>query len=103
MRASIFLTVLSAVIGGANACALYMDCKCHNSKTGQQDDATTQTACQYYNDNYASNYQYTPQSHHECTVLKETSGPINNCEWDQACKYAGGPDMYQYCWNKFPF
>ncbi|KAK8207801.1 hypothetical protein BKA81DRAFT_407055 [Phyllosticta paracitricarpa] len=118
MRASIFITFLSAMVG-ANACALYMDCKCHDSTTGQQDDGTTQAACKYYNSNYAANYEYTPQLHHQasvsapppispsvpqvCTVVKETSGPIDNCEWDSACKMAGGPNMYQYCWNKFPF
>ncbi|KAK8232723.1 hypothetical protein HDK77DRAFT_44998 [Phyllosticta capitalensis] len=100
MRTSILLSILAAAVG-TNACALYVDCKCHDSTTGLQNDAVTQAACKYYNDAYAPNYAYSDTPHHQCTTVTLTSGPINNCQWDNACKLAGGPNMYQYCYNKF--
>jgi hypothetical protein len=33
---------------GADACAWYFNCKCHDSKTGLQDDAVTKSACEIY-------------------------------------------------------
>ncbi|KAF4537683.1 hypothetical protein BFW01_g7526 [Lasiodiplodia theobromae] len=99
--ASVILAVLFAV--GSNACALYQDCKCHDKTTGQQNDAATKAACNYYRETQSDAYTYSDEPHHQCSSNAVGDGLIDNCKWDDACKAAGGPNMYQYCWNKFPW
>ncbi|KAL1636183.1 hypothetical protein SLS58_009877 [Diplodia intermedia] len=60
---SIILAVFFAV--GSNACALYQDCKCHDSTTGQQNDAVTKAACDYYRDTQLDAFTYSDEPHHQ--------------------------------------
>jgi hypothetical protein len=51
------------------SCSDYQDCKCHDSRTGKQDDAVTKKTCELY----GGNAVYKEQPHHQvscCTGLR---------------------------------
>jgi hypothetical protein len=61
---SVLLTALAFALG-ANACAMYKDCKCHDTATGLQNNAITSQACTYY----GGNAHYNDHPHHQVRLL----------------------------------
>jgi hypothetical protein len=58
-----------ASVIGANACSIYYDCKCNDSKTGLQVDSVTSVACATYRGLYPSTGAfYNDFPHHQVSI-----------------------------------
>ncbi|KAJ4386062.1 hypothetical protein N0V93_008954 [Gnomoniopsis smithogilvyi] len=102
MQFTTILFSLAALAVGADACAQYNRCKCHDDRTGLQNDAITEKACTNYQawfKTWSGNVvRYSEVDNHAC--IQGGTSYLNNCEWDDQCKQAGGSHFYQWCWAK---
>jgi hypothetical protein len=65
MHVQYLIATVAALALGANACAAYVDCKCHDSKTGLQNDGITKAACEKLARDTGSSVSYLDAPHHQ--------------------------------------